>query len=212
MNNTKESKPNVEIDKEHFEEKEFDAVTESGDMTTEKIMVPKTGHKGLNRELILRMHSEQGDPEINPGEKWGYRRIANHFDCSVQNIRHHIKAEDKETITPESKTEITGLNPEEPNSDKAEELNPDQMQDLIEKMEEMLKAEGLGYGEAGRFCRAIVGKDYDPKMIAESFMPIGTKGFRKVVSEVFDVSIGPRLAKAPLIEILGEMKIKYGGE
>lgn len=206
----------IEIDPEHYREEEVTTFNDKGEEITEKVAVPKTatGHKGLDRDLIKKMHTEpykdwkdeidlSGVSEkIDPDKSWGYRRIANHFGCSTQNIRHHVKAaeEDKPTKasakakkepakTPDPKpAEITCTK-----SDQADYINQALTKNGMPNI-------GL------KLVDAMYSKDIESVFIAEEYIPHGTAVTRAAVSKAFAIDIPSRIAKDKLVGLLNDAR------
>lgn len=60
-----------------------------------------SGHKGISHQEVVELYiginadnfiGHNGETLENP-MPWGYRKIANKFGCSIQNVRRHIKSE-----------------------------------------------------------------------------------------------------------------------
>ena len=208
----------VEIDPEHYREEEVTTFNEKGEETTEKVAVPKTatGHKGLDRDLINKMHTEpykdwKGEidssgisEKTDPDKSWGYRRIANYFDCSTQNIRHHVKAteEDKPTKAKKEKTKTPDPKPAETTCTKS---------DQADYINQVLTKNGMP-NVGLKLVDAMYSKDIESVFIAETYIPHGTAVTRAAVSKVFGIDIPSRIAKDKLVKLLDETRTDLFGE
>jgi hypothetical protein len=70
-------------------------------MTNEQ--TTKSGHIGINHKEVVDLYVgrhelnyyDRKENKMEEPKAWGYRLIAKHFGCSTQNIRRHIKSEEK---------------------------------------------------------------------------------------------------------------------
>lgn len=94
----------------------------------------KSGHRGIDHQEIVDLYLGN---ETTGNIGWGYRRIANHLECSSQNVRNHIRSEN-------IKREKTGLCPLKEIQKKRIPGKPEK-KELIEKIK---KAEASIEGES----------------------------------------------------------------
>jgi len=203
------------IDPEFHEEQEIPALNEKGEMTTEKVAIPKTatGHKGLDRELINRMHTEpykewkdeigsSGVSEkIDSDKPWGYRRIANHFGCSTQNIRHHVKAAEEGEKEPAKLKKEKAKNESEEEPTEIVCTQDDQASYINQKLTEN------GMPNVGvKLVEAMYNGGVPSVAIIEEFIPHGTAVTRAAVSKAFGINIPSRIAKDKLVGLLNGVR------